>query len=38
LFVYGTLQRELDTDMSRFLVANSKTVAKGYGYTFTTKI
>ena len=30
LFVYGTLQRELDTDMSRFLVANSKTVAKGY--------
>lgn len=30
LFVYGTLQKESDNDMSKFLSANSKAVGKGY--------
>ena len=30
LFVYGTLQEELDNDMSKFLVKHSENIGKGY--------
>ncbi|MFD2727511.1 gamma-glutamylcyclotransferase family protein [Hyunsoonleella rubra] len=30
LFVYGTLQKDLDNDMYRFLLRNSEYVGKGY--------